>query len=200
MIAEAVRRAYDGRARYYNGLVRMLSFGGDSGYRRKAVAELRLRPGDRVLDVGCGTGLNFRYLAREVGPSGLVAGTDPSRGMMREAPRGARLVQAAAGHEVFKPGTFDAVLCTYVISTMIGENVLAPILRVLKPGGRLVVVDDSLPPGWYVGPLFMLRNLLRHGWPDLRRETVRALEPHLREMKVSFCHYGMIYVISGVRR
>ena len=73
-------------------------------------------------------------------------------------------------------------------------------VEALRPGGRLVIVDDNLPPGWYIGPGFMLRNLLRHGWPDLKRATVRALEPHLANLAVTYCHYGMIFIISGERR
>ncbi len=201
MLLEAVRRAYDGRARFYNAIVRVLSFGGDAEYRRKAVAALRLRPGDRVLDVGCGTGLNFRYLAREVGPTGALFGTDACHGMLRQiAHPGVRLVQATASQHVFRPGTFDAVLCTYVISTILDENVVEPIVRALKPKGRLVVVDDNLPPGWFVGPGFMLRRMMSKGWPDLCRDTLRALRPFFADVRVSYCHYGMIYVISGVKR
>jgi hypothetical protein len=46
----------------------------------------------------------------------------------------------------------------------------------------------------------MLANLLRRGWPDLRRDTIRALRPHLANFRVTFCHTGLIYIIiSGDR-
>jgi demethylmenaquinone methyltransferase/2-methoxy-6-polyprenyl-1,4-benzoquinol methylase len=202
MPLDLVRRTYDARAPFYDAIVRVLSFGGDRAYRRAAVDELRLRPGQRVLDVGCGTGLNFRLIADAVGPDGLVVGTDLSRGMLARVsgrPR-MRLVQAAANQRLFRPASFDAVLCTYVISTILDEQVLPPILEALRPGGRLVVVDDTLPPGWFVGPGFMLRTLLRRGWPDLKRDTVRAVAPHLDRLRVRFVHYGMIFIISGDRR
>ncbi len=174
MLQEEVRRAYDGRASWYNAVVRVLSFGGDTEYRRRAVAALGLRAGDRVLDVGCGTGLNFRWLAREVGPTGMLVGADACRGMLRQVTDTRHRVQATASQQVFKEGTFDAVLSTYVISTLLDE--------------------------WFVGPGFMLRGMLARGWPDLRRATMRAMEPHFRDLAVSFCHFGMIYIISGVRR
>jgi len=200
MPLDVVRRAYDRRARWYDSIVRLLSFGGDREYRRRAIAELRLLPGQRVLDMGCGTGLNFRELADAVGPSGLVVGTDLSRSMLLRSREGrSRRVQAAASQDVFKPCSFDAALSTYVVSTLLDENVIEPIARAVRPGGRVVLVDDSLPPGWFVGPRFMLSNLWRRGWPDLRRETVRALEPHVKNLRISFCHYGMIYIISGDR-
>lgn len=200
MTPDVVRSTYDGRARWYDAIVRLLSFGGDRAYRRRAVDALRLRPGQRVLDVGCGTGLNFRLLADAVGPSGLVVGTDLSRQMLRRARDGrARRVQARASQRLFKPASFDAVLSTYLISTLLGEGVIEPIVEAVRPGGRVVIVDDALPPGWFVGPGFMLANLWRRGWPDLRRETVRALQPHMRNLQVAWCHSGMIYIISGDR-
>lgn len=200
MQADVVRRTYDRRALWYDAIVRALSLGGDLRYRRRAVDALRLRPGQRVLDVGCGTGLNFPLLADAVGPSGLVVGTDLSREMLRSARDGrARLVQARASQRLFRPDSFDAVLSTYVISTLLDERVVEPIVEAVRPGGRVVIVDDRLPPGWFVGPAFMFSNLCRRGWPDLRRETARALRPHLRNLEVATCHGGMIFIIAGDR-
>jgi len=200
MATDVIRDTYDRRAGRYDAIVRLLSFGGDREYRRRAVAALRLRPGQRVLDVGCGTGLNFRLLADAVGPSGLVVGTDLSGEMLREAREGrARRIQARASQRVFRPAAFDAALSTYVVSTLLDERVVEPLVEAVRPGGRIVIVDDTLPPGWFVGPGFMLANLWRRGWPDLRRETVRALRPHLRNLRVTFRHSGMIYIIEGDR-
>ena len=146
MISNVIRRTYDARAPLYNAIVRMLSFGGDSEYRRAAVAALDLKPGDRVLDIGCGTGLNFRDIAKAVGPAGLVVGTDLSHGMLSqvEGRPTLRLVQAAASQEVFKPGSFDAILSTYVISTILDEEILGPLCRG-QPGGRLVIATTTCP-------------------------------------------------------
>ncbi len=199
-MSDLVRETYDARAPFYNAIVRLLSFGGDSEYRRAAVQRLHLRPGHRVLDLGCGTGLNARWLSAAVGPTGTVVGTDLAREMLRQAPPGLHRVQAAAHERVFRHGSFDAVLSTYVISTLLDENVVLPMVDAVKPGGRIVVADDNLPPGWYVGPGYMLRNLWRHGWPDLKRATIRALAPFVERIEVTFCHYGMIFIIAGTRR
>jgi ubiquinone/menaquinone biosynthesis C-methylase UbiE len=202
VVSNLVRRTYDARAPLYNAIVRVLSFGGDTEYRRRAVDALRLKPGDRVLDIGCGTGLNFRDIAKAVGPTGLVVGTDLSHGMLSEVEGrpNLRLVQAAASQEVFRPGSFDAILSTYVISTILDEEILGPLCRALKPGGRLVIADDSLPPGWFIGPRFMFGRMLRKGWPDLKANTIRALRPLFTDLHVAHCHFGMIYIISGRRR
>lgn len=202
MVSNLIRRTYDARAPLYNAIVRVLSFGGDSEYRRAAVQALDLKPGDRVLDIGCGTGLNFRDIAKAVGPTGLIVGTDLSHGMLGQVEKRPtlRLVQAAASQEVFKPGSFDAILSTYVISTILDEEILGPLFRALKPGGKLVIADDSMPPGWFIGPRFMFGRMLRKGWPNLKRDTIRALRPHLTDLRVTHRHFGMIYIISGRRR
>lgn len=199
---DVIRETYDARSGFYNAIVRALSLGGDTAYRRQAVRELRLKPGDRVLDVGCGTGLNFRWMAERIGPGGLLVGTDLSGGMLAHVePRpNLRLVQAAARQRVFKPASFDAILSTYVISTILDEELLGPLLGALKPGGRLVIADDNLPPGWYIGPGFMFGRLLRKGWPNLKEETVAKLRPHLDHFAVRHCHFGMIFIISGTKR
>lgn len=200
MPLDLVRRTYDARARWYDAIVRALSLGGDLRYRRRAVDALRLRPGQCVLDLGCGTGLNFPLLADAVGAGGLVVGTDLSGEMLRQSGDGrARRVQARASQRLFRPGAFDAALSTYVLSTLLDERVVEPLVEAVRPGGRVVVVDDRLPPGWFVGPGFMFSSLRRRGWPDLRRETVRALQPHLRNLEVSTCHGGMIFIIAGDR-
>jgi len=202
VVSNLIRRTYDSRAPLYNAIVRVLSFGGDSEYRRAAVQALDLKPGDRVLDIGCGTGLNFRDIAKAVGPTGLVVGTDLSHGMLSEVEGrpNLRLVQAAASQSVFKPATFDAILSTYVISTILDEEILGPLCRALKPGGKLVIADDTMPPGWFIGPRFMFGRMLKKGWPDLKGDTIRALRPLFTDLRVTHRHFGMIYIISGRRK
>ena len=102
-----------------------------------------LRPGERVLEPGCGSGRLTERLAREVGPSGRVVGFDLSPGMLRHAsqrdlPEWADLLRATASAVPFPDGCFDRVIC---FSAVPHFQPLAPALaelaRVTRPGGAL---------------------------------------------------------------
>ncbi len=190
-----VRRLYDRRAPFYDSLVFALSLGRDGSYRDRAVRALDPRPGDRILDVGCGTGLNFSRL-----PRGGV-GVDPSGGILRVARRRTRLLGSASAQSLpFRDGSFDRVLSTYVLTTVPEwRRALDEMARVLRPGGRLVVTDDRLPPGWFLGPGPMFRRLLRDGWVDIHREVVAAMRERFDQVRLEFLHWRLIYLVTGVR-
>jgi ubiquinone/menaquinone biosynthesis C-methylase UbiE len=115
----------------------------------RVVAATRLEPGQRVLDVACGTGVLAREAASRVGPAGLVAGLDSNRGMVTVASRLAPRVQWHTGTAEALPfpvASFDAVVSQFGLM-FFGDRVraLREMLRVLAPGGRLAVaVWDSV--------------------------------------------------------
>jgi ubiquinone/menaquinone biosynthesis C-methylase UbiE len=107
--------------------------------------------GDRVLDVGCGSGAVTRDIAKRVGSQGLAAGLDPSpallsiaRKLAQEAGLGDR-VEFREGNALrlpFPEASFDAVVCATVLSHVPkGESAIPELTRVLRPGGRLGVFD-----------------------------------------------------------
>ncbi len=193
---EEVRHLYDRRAPFYDSIVATLSLGKDGRYRKKAVEALEIGPAHRVLDVGCGTGLNFSRL-----PSHVV-GIDPSAGLLRIARRRAKRLAMGTGQSLpFPDASFDRVLSTYVLTTVPDwPRALNEMARVLRPGGRLVLTDDRLPPGWFLGPGPMFRKIFGEGWTDIHRGIVDEFRTVCTDVTLRFFHFGLIYLVSGVRK
>lgn len=135
---------------------------------RAALVELLdLRLGQRVLLVGCGTGLDFPFLAPAVGAQGSVVGVDRCRAMMRRAEAKIRraawsqvqLIVDDAESLTRVDGTFDAVLFTYSLSVIDDwHSAWAAAVSRLRPGGKVGVLDTALPTGngWPLRPLAKL--------------------------------------------
>lgn len=105
-----------------------------------------LRPGERVLDVGCGTGVIARLAAREVRPGGTVAGLDPNPGMLGVAAAvvpselGIEWHQASAESMPLPDGAFDVVLCQMALQFIPDRGqALGEMHRVLADGGRIAL-------------------------------------------------------------
>jgi len=115
------------------------------------LALLGIAVGERVLDVGCGSGAVTRDIARRVGGRGLAVGLDPSaellvvaRALAEEAGLGdhVEFCEGSALRLPFEDGTFDAVVCATVLSHVPGAEAAIPeFVRVLRPGGRLGVFE-----------------------------------------------------------
>ena len=115
--------------------------------RRATRALLALQPGERVLDIGSGPGFLADEMAAEVGPEGAVHGVDPSESMLAIARRRETAVQYALGDAVslpFEDQTFDAAIATQVYEYVPDmPAALAEARRVLRPGGRLLILDTD---------------------------------------------------------
>lgn len=138
---DEARRIYD---RLGGGLDRAERFEG----RAKALALglLAATPGERVLHVGVGTGAEHAALHRAVAPAGLVVGCDLSRGMLEltRARADTPLCEGDAARLPFQAGSFDRAFTAYMLDLIplaAIPTVLAELRRVLRPGGRLVLVS-----------------------------------------------------------
>lgn len=139
-----VRAMFDAIAPRYDLVNRLISLGFDQHWRQRAVRALALAPGSLVLDLACGTGA-LGAIARRRGYR--VVGADMSEGMLagRVAQLPAALADAAA--LPFPSGTFDGILCAYALRnfTDLGAS-FAEAARVLRPGGRISILEVATPP------------------------------------------------------
>lgn len=114
----------------------------------RVVEAARIRPGQRVLDVACGTGVLTREVARRVGSSGFVAGVDANPGMLAVAARTSPEIEwrhATAEALPYDDRLFDAVVCQFGLMFFNQQGALREMMRVLVPGGHLTAaVWDTL--------------------------------------------------------
>jgi len=143
-----LRGIFDNTARHYDRIEHLLAFGTGPWYRRQALMRAGLSHGMRIVDVGVGTGLVAREAVALTGDPELVVGVDPSPGMMANAdlPEGVELVEGRAEEMPFPDRSFDMLSMGYALRH-ISDLSLAfrEFHRVLKPGGRLCLLEITRP-------------------------------------------------------
>jgi len=159
------------RAFLYDLFVWLVSLGKERAYRGKTLDLASLKPGDSVLDIGCGTGTLAIAAKERVGPTGRIYGVDASPEMLARAGKKAR----KAGAEVifrnaivealpFPDAQFDAVLSTVMLHHLgpkARQRCAHEVRRVLKPGGRVLAVDFARPAEGKKG---LLDHFHHHGY------------------------------------
>ena len=139
---------FDHVAPDYDWISQVMSFGSGKWHREKTLRRLGLRRGMKVLDVACGPGTVGRCANNIVGPTGQVVGVDPSTGMLREARRrtGLHVTQGIAEHLPFQQSVFDFVTMGYALRHVSDLPLtFKEYLRILKPGGKLLILEISRP-------------------------------------------------------
>jgi demethylmenaquinone methyltransferase/2-methoxy-6-polyprenyl-1,4-benzoquinol methylase len=139
----AVRRLFDTISPRYDLVNRVMTFGMDVGWRRAAVRSLRLPAGGVVADLACGTG----DLCRELGRAGYRAvGVDFSHGMLVNARTSAPLVEADILQLPLGDASIDGATCGFALRNVVSlEGLFAELVRVVRPGGRIALLDASRP-------------------------------------------------------
>jgi demethylmenaquinone methyltransferase/2-methoxy-6-polyprenyl-1,4-benzoquinol methylase len=190
------RRMFDASAADYDRVDRLLAFGSGAWYRRQALLRAGLAPGMRMLDVAVGTGLVAREAAQVVGARGGVVGVDPSAGMLAQSEaHGLSLVRGRAEALPFAARSFDFLCMGYALRHLADlQAVFGEFRRVLRPGGRVLVLEITRPAGrmanavlkaYMHGVLPALTRLVSSSrdTPTLYRyywDTIEACEPPAR--------------------
>jgi demethylmenaquinone methyltransferase/2-methoxy-6-polyprenyl-1,4-benzoquinol methylase len=152
--AAQVRTMFDRIAGVYDLMNSAMTAGMHHRWRQRAAERAELRAGDTALDLCCGTGDLAFELARLVGPDGVVVGCDFSEPMLelarrKAAERGAsqaRFEWADALDLPYEEGSFDAVTVGFGVRNLVDlERGLVEMVRVLKPGGRAVILEITQP-------------------------------------------------------
>lgn len=183
-----------------------------SGWRKQAISALNLKPGDTVVDIGCGTGLNFPLLYQAVTSSGKIIAVDLSEAMLDQARQAIaanqwnniQLVCSDAAQFEF-PSKVDAVVSAYTLTLVPDcERVISNASTALVPGGHLVILDMAWPkycPLWWRHVLFFLRS---YGVTAdiLHRRPWKIVQKSMKELLQDFSQkqfwFGFFYLACGI--
>jgi demethylmenaquinone methyltransferase/2-methoxy-6-polyprenyl-1,4-benzoquinol methylase len=174
--------------------------------RRRAIAALELRAGERVLDVGCGTGLSLPLLREAVGEHGAVYGFDQSPEMLAQARTriavagwgNVHLFEASA-QSLALPEPVDALLFHYTHDILRSPQALDSLLVQARPGARVAIAGIKFFPRW-LAPLNLWVYLKNHGYngaPGELRSPWDRLAPRLKDWQLEPTQWGMGYLARG---
>jgi ubiquinone/menaquinone biosynthesis C-methylase UbiE len=157
------------------------------GRRRRVFTQLAAasgaRPGDRVLDVGCGSGYFTRVMAQAVAPGGTAQGIEPSGEAIAQAKSLTHLANCTFSEGVAEAldapdSSYDVVVSSLTIHHLpeaLRPQAIGEIFRVLRPGGS-VLIADSRPPATRIG-----RRLMRRHSPAMAHNPVDLIEKMVRD-------------------
>ncbi len=213
MDKQKITEIYRKRTPSYNSDVKLFNLIGwkVNHYRTIAIEELDLKQGDTVIDLCCGTGLNFPHLYAAVGPQGKIIGVDLSNDMLVEAEKQIKkggwenftLVQSDAAKYQF-PENLNGIVTSYAI-TLIPEfdSIISRGSKSLTNGGRFVVLDFKKPdrwPDWFSKIMLAMFIKPYGGTYDLKdRHAWKSLGKYLSLKEFKEYYFGSTYIATGVK-
>ncbi len=207
---DAVRDLYRARAGRYDitaNLYYLIGFR-ETKYRKTAISALRLKPGDTAIEIGCGTGLNFRYTLQSIGKAGQLVGVDLTDAMLEKAEsrvkkngwENVRLVRSDAAQYNF-PSGINGIYSTFALTLVPEyEAVIERASHALAGDGRFVVLDFKKPERW---PLWIIKLGVAIGKPfgvslDLaERKPWEVMKKYFRTVTVTEIFGGFVYIAVG---
>jgi demethylmenaquinone methyltransferase/2-methoxy-6-polyprenyl-1,4-benzoquinol methylase len=206
---QKVLSSYQSGAKYYDFAVRLYGLIGiRKAYRLRTIKRLGLKRGDRVVELGCGTGLNFSPIVEKIGPEGRLIGVDLSPKMLayaRERADSARwknieLVQSDIVAYKFPEG-INGVLSIGVFGYIADcDHVIKAAAHALVPDGRLVIMDGKRPerlPSWIFTLIVRLSRSFGVTSDYFDKRTWESVERYFRETAFEQMYGGMLYISSG---
>ena len=213
---EYLIETYRKKAKHYDVTSRLYPAPGypQRAQRLRAVQALGLRAGDTVIDIACGTGLNFPLIEEVIGPGGRIVGVDLTDAMLAQAQdridtkgwSNVSLVQADAADFDF-PAEVNAILSTYALSQVPEcAEVIAHGAAALSGGRRWVVLDLKVPgntPGWLaqLGTAVVRHFASIDEWITRRPwEAIRVtMQEELADFSWTELSFGTAFLAAGSR-
>jgi ubiquinone/menaquinone biosynthesis C-methylase UbiE len=188
-------------AAQYDLLVKVAMLGREGRMRERMLDLARIAPGESVLDVGCGTGTLAIAAKRRVGDAGRVDGVDASPEMIQRAVKrahsGASFRVAHAESLPFETSHFDVVLSTVMLHHLrrdVRAQAIQEMRRVLKPGGRILIVDFGKRTAEHRG---LMAHFHQHGRVSMAELIALVESGALRTMESGSVGIGtLIYVLA----
>ncbi len=203
---------YRNRAKHYDFTANLYYVVGfrEWAYRKRAVEALNLKRGDTVVEIGCGTGLNFSLLEQAVGPEGKIIGVDLTDSMLGQARKrvesngwsNVELVHENAAAFQFPSGV-DGIISTFAI-TLAPEfdRVIQNGCKALKVGKRWAILDFKMPSNWLalLAPLAILVTRPFGVTKELaERHPWESIERYLKNSTLMEFYGGFAYLSTGER-
>ncbi|MBL1215210.1 MAG: class I SAM-dependent methyltransferase [Ignavibacteriae bacterium] len=221
MLAEKVnnfvQNIYKKRAKRYDLTAQLYYLFGfrEWAYRKKAVKKLNIKEGDTVVEIGCGTGLNFSLIQNIIGENGKIIGVDITEEMLNSAEqkinennwKNVELINADAS-EFVPSENVDGIITSFAVSLSPNlETILQKYFDILKPNSTFVILDLKLPDNFLGKFKFLFMPVVKpfaiieyHIKQKPWEKIIRFFNKNLYNVYKEELFAGFSYIISGTKK